>query len=89
MSSARLGFLAIVLAAALAVVSPASGQEAAPLVNCGGGVRAAVVDCGKARRIAREYARTGHKSIWSYSCSSGEKRGRCVLDRKIVVFPVD
>lgn len=72
---------------AFLTASPAA--EAAQLVNCGGGVRAAVVGCSKARRIAKEYVKTHDHSIWLYRCSSGGNRGRCVLDRKLITFPLD
>ena len=81
----QLFILAALLAlAALAIPSGAG----AGLRNCGGGVRAAVVSCSKAKRIAREYAKTPAKSLQGYTCSSGGSQGRCVLDRKIVTFPL-
>ena len=87
MSSPRLVAIAIALVAVFLMVAPAWG--AAKLVNCGGGVKAAAVGCSKAKRIAKEYARTGDHSIWLFRCSSGANRGRCVLDRKLVTFPLD
>jgi hypothetical protein len=87
MSLPRFAILAIVLVAVLPIPASASGGH--DLVSCGGGVRATAVGCGKARRIAKEYARTHQHSLWSYVCSSGDNRGRCVLDRKVVTFPVN
>ena len=71
--------------AALVVLAVPSGADAG-LRNCGGGVRAAVVACSKAKRIAREYAKTQAKSLQGYQCNSGGSHGRCVLDRKVVTF---
>jgi hypothetical protein len=87
MSSPRLALLAILPVAILPTASSALGGD--NLVNCGGGVRAGVVGCGKARRIANEYARTHRHSIWEYTCTSGGSRGRCVLNRKVITFAVD
>jgi hypothetical protein len=84
MTLPRLVSLAILIAALLAVA--ASSSAAAKLENCGSGVRAAKVGCAKAKRIAKEYAKTGHRSIWGYTCSAGDSQGRCVLDRKLVLF---
>jgi hypothetical protein len=70
-----------------ALLLTASASSAQPLRSCGSGVRAAIVDCGKAKRIAREFRKTGRRSIWMYTCRPGERRHRCVLDRKIVTFP--
>jgi hypothetical protein len=86
MTLPRLVLLAIVIAA-LALAASASG--AYPLQNCGGGVRAAKVGCAKAKRIAKEYAKTHHRAIWGYTCSAGDSQGRCVLDRKLVVFQLN
>jgi hypothetical protein len=33
--------------------------------------------------------KTHDHSIWLYRCSSGGNRGRCVLDRKLITFPLD
>jgi hypothetical protein len=74
----------VVVAAVLALA--ASSSSAAGLQNCGGGVRAAKVGCWKAKRIAKEYAKTQAKSLQGYKCSSGGSSGRCVLDRKIITF---
>jgi hypothetical protein len=86
MALPRLVLPAIAIAAALALT--ASASSAAKLKGCGGGVRASKVGCAKAKRIAKEYAKTHHRSIWGYTCSAGRSRGRCVLDRKLVVFRV-
>jgi len=59
------------------------------LENCGGGVRAAKVGCAKAKRIAKEYAKTHDRSIWGYTCSAGRSQGKCVLDRKLIMFALD
>jgi hypothetical protein len=79
--------LAIVVAAMLLALPVASGS-AAGLQDCGGGVRAAKVACSKAKRIAAEYAKTHARSLQGYTCSSGGSQGRCVLDRKVVIFPL-
>jgi len=84
MSPPRLAGIAIAIVVAFLMASPAAG--AADLVNCGGGVRAALVGCSKARRIAKEYVKTHDHSIWLYRCSSGDNSGRCVLDHKLIVF---
>ena len=80
----RLVILPIAVAALL--VLTAAGSAAAKLESCGGGVRAAKVGCAKAKRIAKEYAKTHDRSLWGYTCSSGGSQGRCVLDRKLVLF---
>ncbi len=87
MTPPRLVLLVIAIACLLAFRAPAS--DAAKLENCGGGVRAAKVGCAKAKRIAKEYAKTHHRAIWGYACSAGDRRGRCVLDRKLVVFELN
>jgi hypothetical protein len=79
--------LLLIAAVVLLLALPAS-SGAAKLQNCGGGVRAAKVACAKAKRIAAEYAKTQAHSLQGYTCSSGGSQGRCVLDRKIVVFPL-
>jgi hypothetical protein len=49
-----------------------------------------VVDCGKARGIAKEYAKKRASSVQGYHCSGRRKgdslKGRCVLDNKLVLF---
>jgi hypothetical protein len=79
--------LLLIAAVALLLAIPAS-SGAAQLQSCGGGVRAAIVSCAKAKRIASEYAKTRAHSLQGYKCSSGGSQGRCTLDRKIVVFPL-
>ena len=86
MSIARLNLLLIAVIALLLALPASSG--AAKLQNCGGGVRAAKVACSKAKRIATEYAKTQAHSLQGYTCSSGGSQGRCVLDRKVVTFPL-
>jgi len=60
--------------------------------NCGGGVRAVVVDCNKAKLIAKGYAKTRNNSIQGYQCSGRRAgssiKGRCTLDNKAVIFSV-
>ena len=48
----------------------------------------AIVSCPKAKRIAKEYAKTQAHSLQGYTCSGGGGQGRCVLDRKVVLFPL-
>jgi hypothetical protein len=79
----------IVLGVTAVLLLAASPSSAEPLRNCGSGVRAAVVDCGKAKRLAREYRKTHRRSIWLYTCSGARNKARCELDRKIVTFPLD
>jgi len=83
----RVRILVLVAVAALLVLAVPSGANAG-LRNCGGGVRAAKVACSKAKRIAAEYAKTQAHSLQGYTCSSGGSQGRCVLDRKVVTFPL-
>ena len=78
--------LTAAVAATVAIALPSAAN--AGLRNCGGGVRAAKVACSKAKRIAAEYAKTGAHSLQGYSCSGGGSQGRCVLDRKVVTFPL-
>lgn len=87
MTLPRLVLSVVAIACVLALA--ASASVAAKLENCGGGVRAAKVGCAKAKRIAKEYAKTHHRAIWGYSCSAGDRQGRCVLDRKLVLFELN
>jgi hypothetical protein len=87
MSIGHLRLLLITALVALALVALPSAADAG-LRDCGSGVRAAVVSCSKAKRIAKEYAKTQAKSLQGYTCSSGGSAGRCVLNRKIVTFPL-
>ena len=86
MTPVRASLLALALAAVLLALPGASG--AASLRSCGAGVRAAVVSCAKAKRIAAEYTKTHSRSLQGYTCSSGGSQGRCTLDRKVVTFPL-
>jgi hypothetical protein len=86
MSPVRACLLSLAVVAILLALPGASG--AASMRSCGGGVRAAVVSCGKAKRIATEYAKTRSRSLQGYTCTSGGSQGRCTLDRKVVTFPL-
>jgi hypothetical protein len=85
MSLVRVSLLALALMVAVLATSVQSGS-AASLRNCGGGVRAAIVACPKAKRIAIEYKKTHARSLQGYNCSSNRSRGRCSLDKKLVLF---
>ncbi|MGA8219800.1 MAG: hypothetical protein WB771_14645 [Solirubrobacterales bacterium] len=85
MSIKRTSLLATALLVAMLAFAGTSGASTS-LQSCGGGVRAAVVSCAKAKRIAREYVKTHRRSLQGYKCSSKSKRGRCALDRKLVLF---
>jgi hypothetical protein len=78
---------AVVALAALPANASASGEG---LQNCGASFRAGVVPCSKAKRIAKEYAKTRARSLQGFSCSSrrrGERiNARCALDEKLVLF---
>jgi hypothetical protein len=80
----RTSLLATLVVAGLLAFAGTSG--ASSLRNCGGGVRAAVVSCAKAKRVASEYVKTHAHSLQGYTCKSGDSQGRCALDRKLVVF---
>ena len=55
--------------------------------NCGGGVTASGgVDCGKAKRIAKEFKKTHAKHVQGYTCKAGRSRGTCTLNTKKIVF---
>jgi len=84
----RRPLLAIVLVAGLLAL-PGMSSASRGLQSCGGGVRAAVVSCAKAKRIATEYVKTHARTLQGYTCSSGGRQGRCRLDRKLVVFPLN
>jgi hypothetical protein len=81
----RTSLLAIVLVAGLVALS-GTAVAGGGLRNCGGGVRAAVVSCAKAKRVANEYVKTHARNLQGYTCKSGDSQGRCALDRKLVVF---
>jgi len=87
MSVGRLHLLAVLAVAVSLSFAPSSGA-AGGLQSCGGGVRAAVVSCAKAKRIASEYVKTRTRSLQGYTCSSSGGHGRCTLDRKLVLFPL-
>jgi len=87
MPSRRIRILVLSVLASLTVLAVPSGADAG-LRNCGGGVRASKVSCSKAKRIATEYAKTQAKSLQGYTCTAGGSQGRCVLDRKVVTFPL-
>jgi hypothetical protein len=80
----------IVIAAVVALAAIPAHSGAAGLQSCGGSVRAAVVPCDKAKRIATEYAKTRTRSLQGFVCSSrrrGERiNARCALDEKLVLF---
>lgn len=78
---------AVVVALLLALPAVAGASDG--LRSCGGGVRAAVVSCPKAKRIANEYVKTHAHSLQGYTCKSGSSQGRCALDRKLVVFSLN
>jgi hypothetical protein len=80
--------ISLLIAAIAAVLAIPVASGAADLQSCGGGVRAAVVSCAKAKRIAAEYRKTHARSLQGYRCSSSGGQGRCVLDRKLVTFPL-
>jgi len=90
MPKRRIVLIVIAAAAALAVIPAPSGASGKGLQNCGGSVRAAVVPCPKAKRIAGEYAKTRTRSLQGFTCTSkrsGELiNARCVLDEKRVLF---
>jgi hypothetical protein len=83
-----LALFVIAAVAALAALPASSG--ASGLQNCGASVRASVVPCAKAKRIAIEYKKTRARSLQGFRCSSsrsGEQiNARCALDEKLVVF---
>jgi hypothetical protein len=87
MSFMRTSLLATLVVAGLLAFAGTSG--ASSLRNCGGGVRAAVVSCAKAERVADEYVKTHAHSLQGYTCKSGDSQGRCALDRKLVVFSLN
>ena len=85
----RLKLLGLAIGACMLLAIPTGSSGSAGLTSCGGGVRAAVVPCPKAKRIAKEYVKTGNRSLQGFRCSSGRGHGRCRLDEKLVVFPLD
>ena len=83
----RTSLLATLVVAGLLAFAGTSG--ASSLRDCGGGVRAAVVSCAKAKRVASEYVKTHAHSLQGFTCKSGDSQGRCALDRKLVVFSLN
>ena len=90
MPKLRTALIVIAATAALAAIPAQSGASGKSLQNCGGSVRAAVVPCPKAKRIAGEYTKTRARSLQGFICTSkrsGEQiNARCVLDQKRVLF---
>jgi hypothetical protein len=90
MPKLRIALIVIAAAAALAAIPAQSGASGKGLQSCGGSVRAAVVPCPKAKRIAGEYKKTRSRSLQGFTCTSkrsGEQiNARCVLDQKRVLF---
>ncbi len=90
MAKLRLALTLIAAAAALAAIPAQSGASGKGLQRCGGSVRAAVVPCPKAKRIAGEYAKTRTRRLQGFICTSKKGgariKARCVLDRKRVLF---
>jgi hypothetical protein len=90
MPKRRIALIVIAATTAVAAVPAHSGASGGGLQNCGGSVRAGVVPCPKAKRIAKEYAKTRASSLQGFRCSSkrsGEQiNARCVLNEKLVLF---
>jgi hypothetical protein len=86
----RIALLVIGACAAVTAIPASSGASSRGLQDCGGSVRAGVVPCPKAKRIAKEYAKTRARSLQGFSCTSkrrdGQINARCVLNEKRVVF---
>ncbi|HEX3562056.1 MAG TPA: hypothetical protein VHU24_04395 [Solirubrobacterales bacterium] len=90
MPKRRIALIVIAAVAALAAIPAQSGASGKGLQSCGGSVRAAVVPCPKAKRIAGEYAKTRAHSLQGFACTSRRSgrqiNARCVLDEKRVLF---
>jgi hypothetical protein len=86
--SIRPTHLLAALVVALLLALPGLAGASDGLKSCGSGVRAAIVSCPKAKRIATEYVKTRARSLQGYTCKSGSSQGRCTLDRKLVLFPL-
>jgi hypothetical protein len=90
MPKLRIALIVIAATTALAVIPAHSGASGSGLQNCGGSVRAGVVPCPKAKRIANEYAKTRARSLQGFICTSkrsgGQINGKCVLNEKRVLF---
>jgi hypothetical protein len=76
------------IAASLALALLAPGAAAAR--SCGGGVTVTgAVDCGKAKRIVKEFIRTRKTNVQGYKCSGRSSGGRltvvnCRLQYKLI-----
>jgi hypothetical protein len=84
--------LLLVLAACLAILAavPFASAQQAQSQNCGGGISAVRLTCQKARQIAKEYVRKPSRDVAGFICkATSQKRGRCILDRKVVTFPLE
>jgi hypothetical protein len=90
MPKLRIALILIAAVAAVAVIPAQSGASGAGLQNCGGSVRAGLVPCPKAKRIAKEYAKTRAHSLQGFSCTSSRRgtqmNARCALNEKLVLF---
>jgi hypothetical protein len=90
MPKRRIALILIAAAGAVAAIPAHSGATGNGLQNCGGSVRAGVVPCPKAKRIAKEYAKTRAHSLQGFSCTSrssgAQINARCVLNEKLVLF---
>ncbi|MDX6605964.1 MAG: hypothetical protein QOD14_504 [Solirubrobacterales bacterium] len=90
MPKLRIALVVIAAVAAVAVIPAQSGASGAGLQNCGGSVRAGLVPCPKAKRIATEYAKTRASSLQGFRCRSkrngSQISARCVLNEKLVLF---
>lgn len=90
MPKLRIALILIAATATLAAIPALSGASGKGVQNCGGSVRASVIPCPKAKRIAQEYKKTRAGSLQGFSCTSkrsGEQISvRCVLDQKRVLF---
>jgi len=82
----------VIVAASVAALAaiPAQSVAGGTLTSCGSGVRAKVIPCDKAKRIAKEYAKTRKRAIQGFTCTSRRKgdviKGRCALNEKLVLF---
>jgi hypothetical protein len=84
--------LLLVLAACLAILAavPSASAQQAQTQKCGGGVVVVRITCQKARQIVEEYLRKPSREVAGFICkATSQKRGRCVLDLKVVSFPLD
>jgi hypothetical protein len=86
----RIALLVIAACVAVTAIPASSGASSNGLQDCGGSVRAGVVPCPKAKRIAKEYAKTRARSLQGFSCTSkrsgAQINARCVLNEKRVLF---